>query len=151
MLHVERLEEVADGGGRWEGVAEQGGQRLILAERGEVLTPVPAAHPQGDQTLDELRGLQSPLPLLDRHRGIDRGGHPELAEQLDHQRDPGAAGDQRGSMASSISNGNRGVSGIAFLPVGACTQWVNASKHDAIPAGRKECRSPGDSQRGSSS
>ena len=70
---------------------------MILAERREVLAAVPAACPERDQALDELRGRQPALPLLARDVGLDRCRDPELAEQFDHQRDPGAAG-ERGNM-----------------------------------------------------
>jgi hypothetical protein len=53
---VEGLQEVPHGGGRGQRVPEQGGQGLVLAERGEVLAAVPAAGPERDETLDELRG-----------------------------------------------------------------------------------------------
>ena len=95
VLHVEGLEEVPDGGRGGQRVPEQRGQGLILAERREILAAVPAARPERDQALDELRGRQPALPLLDRDLRIDRLGDPELAEQLDHERDPGAARDQR--------------------------------------------------------
>jgi len=75
---------------------EQGGQGVLLAEHREVRAAVPAARPEREETLDELRGRQAALALLDRDLGIDRLGDPELAEELDHERDPRSPGDERG-------------------------------------------------------
>ena len=66
---------------------------MILAERREVLAAVPAACPERDQALDEVRGGQPALPLLDGDLGIDRLGDPQLPEQLDHEGHSGAARD----------------------------------------------------------
>jgi hypothetical protein len=95
VLDVEGLQEVPDGGGRREGVPEQRREALVLPECGEVLTAVPAARPERDQALDELRRREPALALLDGDVRIDRLRDPELPEQFDHQRDAGAAGDQR--------------------------------------------------------
>jgi hypothetical protein len=127
-------------------MAQQGGQRVILPEHGEVLAAVPAAHPKRNETLDERRGRQASLPLLDRDRGIDRGRNPELAEQLDHERDPGAAGHQRG--VDGVSDLERQPGRLLrhrVPPCGAITHWVNGSKPDAIPADRVCCGSRRDS------
>jgi hypothetical protein len=94
VLGVAGLQEVAHRGGRGQRVAQQRGQRVILAERREILAAVAARDPEGDQTLHELRGAQAPLPLLDRNARIDRRRDAELAEQLDHQRDARAGGHQ---------------------------------------------------------
>jgi hypothetical protein len=77
-------------------VPQQGGQGLILAEHREVLAAVPAARPERDETLDELRGRQAALALLGRNLGLNRLSHAELAEQLDHERDSRSSGDEHG-------------------------------------------------------
>ena len=69
--------------------------RPILAEHCEVLAAVPAARPERNETLDKLRGRQAALALLDRDLRINRLGDPQLPEQLDYERDPCAARDQR--------------------------------------------------------
>jgi hypothetical protein len=112
---------------------------VILPQRGEVLTAVTPAHPEGDEALDKLGDLEAALALLDRHAGVNRLRDPEVAEQLDHQRDAGTARDQRGI--------NRGIDleGQPWRWVGhrppprvVCTQWVKISKPDAT----RPCAAP---------
>jgi hypothetical protein len=119
------------------GDPEQRGQGLILAERREILAAVPAARPQRDQALDELRGRQAPLPLLDRNLRIDHRGDPQLPEQLDHERDPRAAGNQRwvNGVIDLERQPWRRV-GHQHPPRVVCTQWVKTSKPDASGADR---------------
>lgn len=146
VLHVERLQEVAHGGRRGEWMSEERGQRLILAEHGEVLAAVPAGRPQRDETLDELRGRQAALPLLDRDLGIDCVGDPELAEQLDHERHAGAARDQRGvNRVIDLERQPGRVLRHRVPPCECCTHWVKPSKPDAIPADRMQGGSRRDS------
>ncbi len=133
VLHVERLEEVPHGGRRGQGVPEQGRQGLILAQRREVLAAVPAARPQRDEALDELQRLQPALALFDWDVGIDRLGHPELAEQLDHERHSGPPGDQRGvNGIIDLERQPRVLGRHRRPPCERCTHWVKTSKPDAI-------------------
>jgi len=108
---------------------------VILAERREVLAAVPAACPEHDQALDELRGRQPALPLLHRHLRVDRGGDPELAEELDHERNPRPPGDQRGIKGLINLEGWRRV-WHRTPPWCGYTQWVKPSKPDAIAGNR---------------
>jgi hypothetical protein len=112
---------------------EQGGQGLILAERREILAAIPAARPERDQALDELRRGQAPLPLFHRDVGLDRLGHAELAEQLDHERDPGAAREQAGIKGViDLERQSWGRVGHRVPPWDVCTYSVTTSKGDAI-------------------
>src|SRR5512133_3935501 len=61
-LGVEGFQDVAHRRRGGQGVAEQRRQGVILAERREVLAPVPARDPEGDQTLHELGRSQAALP-----------------------------------------------------------------------------------------
>jgi hypothetical protein len=130
---VKRLQEVPHGGRGRESVAQQGGQRLILSQRREVLAAVPAARPQRDQALHELRRPQAPLALLDADLRIDRCRCPQLAEQLNHERHPGPPGDQAGiDHLVNLERQPWRLLGHRVPPHWACTQWVNVSKHSAI-------------------
>ncbi len=134
---MEGLEEVPDRGRRGQGVPEQRGQGLVLAERGEVLAAVPAARPEHDEALDEFRGRQAALALLDRNVRVDRLRDPELPEQLNHERNPRAAGDQR--RVNGVIDLERqpwGLGGHLAPPSVCCTHWVKASKPDAIAGNR---------------
>jgi hypothetical protein len=141
VLDVERFQEVPDRGRGRQGIPEQGRQSVILAEGREVLTAVPAARPEGDEALDELRGPQPALPLLHRHLRVDRGGDSELAEQFDHEWHPGPAGDQRGiNGLVDLERQPRGRLGHRNPPCLVCTHWVKPSKVDAIGANRLDRR-----------
>jgi len=147
VLHVEGLEEVPHGGRGGQRMPEQGRQGLILAEHCEVLAAVPTARPEYDEALDELRGGQPALALLDGNMGIDRGRDPKLAEQLDHERDSRAAGDQRRvNRVVDLKWQPRGLGRHHAPPSVYCTHWVKTSKPNASAAdrlgGRQERDSP---------
>ena len=132
LLGVERLAEVPDGGRRRQRVPEEGGHRVILAERGEILAAIPAARPERDEALDEWRGRQAALSLLDRDMRIDHGRDPELAEQLDRERDPRAAWAQRGiDRVIDLERQPQGRIRHRVPPWDGRTHWVNPSKGDA--------------------
>jgi hypothetical protein len=132
-LHVERLQEVPHRRGRGQRVPEERGQGLVLAERREILTPVPAARPEHDQALHEFGGRQAPLALLHGDLGLNRLGHPELAEQLNHQRHPGTAGDEAGiDGVINLERQPRRRVGHRVPPCACCTHWVHGSKPDAM-------------------
>jgi hypothetical protein len=139
---MKRLQEVPHRGRGRESVAQQRRQGPVFAERREVLAAVPAARPQRDQALHELRRPQAPLALLDADLRIDRCRCPELAEQLTHERHPGAAGDQAGiNRLVNLERQPRRLLGHRVPPCCVCTQWVNASKGDATHARRAYCGS----------
>jgi hypothetical protein len=142
---MERLEEVPDGGGRRQRVPEELGQGAIFAQWGEILAPVPTAHPQGEQALHELRGLQPALALLHDHLGVDRRGDSHVPEQLDHEGHPGPAGDQRGIKRNiDLERQPWRVLGHRVPPGESCTHWVNGSKRDATRIGRLDGGFPRD-------
>jgi hypothetical protein len=147
-LDVEGLEDVPHGGRGRQRVSQQRGQGLILAEPREVLAAVPAARPERDETLDELRGRQAALALLDRNLRVDRLSDPELPEQLDHERHPGPARDQRGvNGVIDLERQPRRVLRHRVPPCECCTHWVNGRKRDASAADRVHCGSRRDSWR----
>ena len=112
-----------------------GGIRLDKQETAG--SPITSPITEGNEALDELRGGQPALPLLDRDVGVDRLRHAELAEELDHERHAGPAGDQRGiDRRVDLEGQPRGCVGHRVPPCEWCTHWVNGSKHDAIFAGR---------------
>jgi hypothetical protein len=131
-VDVEGLEEVPHRSRGGQGVAEQGSQRHILAEHGEVLAAVPAARPERDETLDELGWRQPALALLDQDVGVDCRGDPELAEQSDHERHPRPAGDQAG--INGVIDLERQLwrrPGHWAPSSHGCTHWAKLSKPDA--------------------
>jgi len=141
---VECLEEVSDRGRSGQRVPEPGRQGLILAEPREILAAIPAARPERDEALHELRGRQPPPALLDRDLGIDRCRDPELAEQLDHERHPRAARDQgrvNGIVDLERQPRRHLKPRVPSSAVG--THWVTPSKPDAIGGHRLHGGFPG--------
>ncbi len=137
VLDMEGLKEISDRGRGGQRVSQQRGQGLILAERREVLTAIPAARPERDEALDELRGGQAPLPLFDRDVRIDRLGRAELPEQFNQQRDPGPTRDER-RIDRVVNLERQPWRRVRHRspPWCGCTQRVKPSKPDAIGAPR---------------
>ncbi len=101
------------------------------------LAAVPAARPERDEALDELRGRQAALALLDRDLGIDRGATPSWRKSSITSGTPARPVTNVGSIVSSISNSNRGdVSGIGLLLWRGCTHRVKPRNPDAIAGNR---------------
>ena len=146
VVGVEGLEEVPHRRGRRQRIAEQAGEGLVLAERREVLAAVPTRDPEGDQALDELRRPQAPLARLDLQRSVDRRRDAELPEQLDHERHPRAARDQRGvNRGIDLERQPPSILGHHAPPLAGCTRWVkeaNAMPPDVGPQHPLQVRDP---------
>jgi hypothetical protein len=91
---VEPLEEVARGLGRREAVAEEQGQRRILAQLHQILAALAARGPEREQPLDQLRRRQAALAALDHHPPVEHRRGAARPERLDHQRHPAMSGDE---------------------------------------------------------
>ena len=138
VLDVERLQEVPHGGGRGQRVPEQRGQGLILAERREILAAVPAARPERDQALDELRRASSP-----RWRCFTATSASIVAATPSWRNSSITSGTPARPVTSV---GSIGVIDLErqpgrvlrhrVPPCECCTHWVNGSKPDATCVGR---------------
>jgi hypothetical protein len=91
---VEPFEEVAGGLGRREAVAEEQGQRRILAQLHQILAALAARGPEREQPLDQLRRRQAALAALDHHLPVEHRRGAARPERLDHQRHPAMGGNE---------------------------------------------------------
>ena len=94
VLGMKLGEEVARRLRRRQLMAEQHGQRLVLAERVEILCPLAAGRPHRQEALHHPGRAQTALALLQLDLAVDDRRRARQAERLDQPRHPRVSRDQ---------------------------------------------------------